>query len=177
MVKEKKAKLKKIKIDKVKTEEQEQIEKFLKILGIILILVLVVYVFTKVFVTKEVDNSTKEITVGKINYDKLIVGSILSQSYNEYYVFVYNGNGNEAIYYSSIIDTYMSKEKALKVYWVDLDNKLNEKFIASDNDVINKSPEEISDLKFGEYTLLKVKNGKIVKFIDNIEGAKKELNK
>lgn len=174
MVKEKS---KKIKIDKSKTEEQEQIEKFLKILAIILIFVLIVYVFTKVFVTKEVNDNTKEITAGEINYDKLIVGSILSQSYDEYYVFVYNGNSNQAIYYSSVIDTYMSKENALKVYWVDLDNKLNEKFIASDKDDINKTPEEISDLKFGEYTLLKIKNGKIVEFIDNIEEVKKELNK
>lgn len=166
----------KIKNDKVKSEEQVQIENFLKILAIILILVLVVYGLTKVFVTKEVDSEKKELTVGEVNYDKLIVGNILNKRNEKYYVFVYNGNDNEAIYYSTIIDTYMAKKDALKVYWIDLDNKLNEKFIAAKSDKINKEPKNISDLKFGEYTLLKIEKGKIVKYIDNVKDAKAELN-
>ncbi len=170
-------KKKKIKIDKIKTEEQEQIEKFLKILGIILILILIIYGLTKIFVTKEANDENRKITAGEINYDKLIVGNILNQVYDEYYVFAYKGNDSNAIYYSSVIDKYMSKESALKVYWIDLDNKLNEKYIADKSEVINKKPENLSDLKFKDYALLKIKNKKISNYIDNVEDAIKELNK
>lgn len=168
---------KKIKIEKVKSEEQTQIEKLLIIIGIILVFTLIVYVFTKVVVKKELNNSSNEVTAGIINYDKLIVGNMLNQNYEEYYVFVYNGKDNDAIYYGSIIDSYVAQKGAKKAYWIDLDNELNKKFISDNKEEINKKPKNLSDLKFGKYTLLKVKNQKIEKYIDNLDAAKKELFK
>ena len=164
-----------LKIDKVKTEEQIQVERFVKIIICILLSILIIYGITKIFVTKENKNNTKDITKGTIDYNKLIVGNIFNTKYIEYYVFVYDGNNKDAIYYSAIIDSYIAKKDAKKVFWIDLNNKLNEKFIADKNDIINASPEKISDLKFGTFTLLKIKDKKIIKYINDIEIAKKEL--
>lgn len=166
---------KKIKVDKIKTEEQEQIERFIKILLIILIAITGIYLFTKFIVTKEDYKYKANVTEGVIDYNKLIVGNILNQNYDEYYVFVYNGNENKAIYYSSLIDKYMAEENAKKVYWVDLSNKLNEKFITKNKEEVNFDAKNISEIKFGEYTLLKISNKQITKYINNIDDAKKEL--
>lgn len=168
-------KSKKIKIDKIKTEEQEQIERFIKILLIILLAVVGIYLFTKFVINKEKNNDEMSVTAGVIDYNKLIVGNILTQNYDEYYVFIYNGNDSEAIYYSSLVDKYMAEDNAQKVYWVDLSNTLNEKFIAKNEEEVNIDAKSVSEFKFGEYTLLKIKNKKIVKYIDNVNDAKKEL--
>lgn len=165
---------KKIKIEKIKSEEQVQIETLLKIIGIILVFVLIVYIFTKLFVKKELNNTNK-VTAGVINYDKLIVGNILNQNYQEYYVFVYNGTNKDAIYYGAITDSYVAQKGAKKAFWIDLNNELNKKFVLNNNEKTNKNPTKVSDLKFGEYTLLKIKDKKIDKYIDNIDAAKKEL--
>lgn len=167
----------KIKIDKVKTEEQTQVESFIKIIIGVLLCIVIIYIFTKFFVKNEVGSNTRQVTEGTISYDKLIVGNILNQNYDEYYVFVYNGNDNEAIYYSAIIDKYMAEKDANKVFWIDLNNKFNEKYIAGEDEDINLNPQKISELKFGQYTLVKIKNKKIIKYINNIEDAKIELSK
>lgn len=175
MSKEKTKKTEKIKVVKQKNEDQEMVERFIKIILILLVATVVIYIFTKLIVTKEVNKNEIAIHEGTIDYNKLIVGNVLNQNHDEYYVFVYNGNNTNAIYYSSIIDKYTAKKDAMKVYWIDLANKLNEKFIANNKSEINLKATLISDFKFGEYTLLKIKNKEVVKAVDNIEDAKKEL--
>lgn len=165
----------KIDINKVKTEEQEEIMRFIKIILIILVFIGGIYIFTKKVIKKE-DVKEKTITEGIINYDKIILGALLNQNYDEYYVFVYDGNDNKAIYYSALIDLYNQKEDSIKVYWADLSNHLNKKFIAENEAKINPKAKKVSDLRVGEYTLIKVNNKKITKYIDNIEAVKKELN-
>lgn len=170
-----KLKKQKIKAEKIQTEEQEQIQKFIKILIALVVILALVYVVTKVFIKKEYNLAQKTVTAGEINYDKLIVGNMLNQNYDEYYVFIYSGNDKNAIYYGSIIDSYMRKEKSSKAYWVDLDNSLNQKFIAKDGEKINKKATKISEFKFGKITLLKIEKNKVTKYLDDIETIKKEL--
>ena len=141
----------------------------------ILIVIAGIYLFTRFLVTKEGNNNEISINEGKVDYNKLIVGSILNQNYDDYYVFIYDGNDSEAIYYSSIVDKYMAIDMAKKVYWVDLSNALNEKFVAKNEEEVNLKAKSISEFKFGEYTLLKIKDNKVDKYIDNINDAKKEL--
>ncbi len=165
----------KIKTNKIVSEEQQEIIRFIKILLIILVFVGGIYFFTKKIVKKE-DAKKTTITPGEISYDKIILGTLLNQNYNEYYVFIYDGNDNKAIYYSALIDLYSQKEDKIKVFWADLSNSLNKKFIANNEKEVNKKAQKISDLHVGKYTLIKVTNKKITKYIDNIDEVKKELN-
>lgn len=170
----KKEKTKKIKKESYRNEEQEEIIRFVKILLVVLVFIVGIYCFTK-FVVKKDKAEDKEVTAGSVNYSKIILGSLLNQAYDEYYVFAYHGNANNAIYYGVLIDKYMSLENAKKVYWADLDNSLNEKYIAGEEENSNPKAKKVSELKLKDYTLIKVKNGKIEKYIETVEKAKKEL--
>lgn len=167
---------KRIKIKSIKSEEQKQLENFLKILIIIVIFMFGAYIVTKIFMNNE-NNYKNDIVNGTINYEKLIVGNILNQNYSEYYVIVFSENDKDAIYYRTIFDLYNNKENAKKIFRIDLNDKMNYKYVLKENEKENDKPEKITDLKFGNFTLVKIKDKKIIKYINNIEEAKKELLK
>jgi len=162
---------------KIETEEQKEIKKFIfVILGLVIILV-GIYFFTRAFVTKDLFNtSEKTYQEGTINYDIAIVGNMLTRPNKEYYVMAFHSDNADAIYYNALIGKYMQKEKAEKVYYIDLDNALNKKYVAEKEEEKSTSFKTIKDLKLGELTLLKVKEGKVTKYITNIEEIKKELD-
>lgn len=164
----------KMKVNSIKTEDQEEMIRLFKILLVVIVFIAGVYVFTKKVVKKEDSDNTK-ITEGKIDYNKIIIGSLLSQSFDDYYVFAYDANNAEAIYYDSIIASYMKKTDAKKVFWADLSNSLNEKFKAKNKKDVNTNAKSLDDLLVGDFTLFKIKKGKIEKIIDNASSAKKEL--
>lgn len=163
-----------------KTEEQQEIMKFIILIVIIAVCVGGIYLFTKVFVTKDInknENATEEVVTGAINYNVTIIGSLLDRPYNEYYVMAYNSKDVVSMKYQAIYSAYMSKEEKdlTKLYYVDLSNIMNEQYVASKDQETNPNAEKIEELKLGEFTLMKIKKGKIVKYIEDIEEIKKEL--
>lgn len=55
----------------------------------------------------------------------------------------------------------MKKNDAKKVFWADLSNSLNEKFKAKNKKDVNTNAKSLDDLLVGDFTLLKIKKGKI----------------
>ena len=100
---------------------------------------------------------------------------MFNRSEEEYYVALYKKSEKDAILYSSIINKYANEEKSLKVYFCDLENKFNEEYYVG-NENSNPKAKTIADVKFGDFTLVKISKGKIVKYVENIEDMKKELN-
>lgn len=163
-----------------KTEEQQEIMKFIILIVIIAVCVGGIYLFTKKFVTKDInknENATEEVVTGAINYNVTIIGSLLDRPYSEYYVMAYNSKDVVSMKYQAIYSAYMSKEEKdlTKLYYVDLSNIMNEQYVASKDQETNPNAEKIEELKLGEFTLMKIKKGKIVKYIEDIEEIKKEL--
>lgn len=160
------------KMKNVKTEEQKEIIKFLIILVVVVVLVVGIYFFTKKFVTKE-DEKKEEIT-GTVNYNVTIVGELLNRPYDEYYVLAYDSKGTKAGQYQGIYSNFTSSPASTtKMYYIDLANKLNEEYRSSEE--TNPKATSISELKLGELTLIKVKDGKIVKYLEDEDAIKKEL--
>jgi len=157
---------------KVRSEAEELIRKFLLILTIIIVIIIGVYFGTKLLVNNPV-NETETSETGEINYDIVTVGTMLNKSNDEYYVLAYNSQDVEAIYYSSLMTKYQAKEK-LNIYFLDLDNSLNEKYNANGGET-NPKAKTIEELKLGKITLINVKNGKINKYIEDIEQIKVAL--
>ena len=154
-------------------EEMITIKQFIITLILVLLIVSGIYFFTKIFVTKENNETTNDVEQNFINPEMAIIGTMLNKDIDKYYVIIYNVNDDDAASYAFLLESYSDSNIYVRTYWVDLSNPMNSKYIATGSDVNNIS-ENIEDLKFGEITLLKIENNKITKAFDTIEKIKKE---
>jgi len=160
---------------KYNTNEDENIIRKLIIITIVVMVAIAgVYLVTELL--KKDETKEKVVTPGVINYDKLSVGTLLNRNYKEYYVLVYDSKDEKAVLYSTLLNRYMSQKEQkdyVKIYYCDLDNKLNKEYYNVNNDdKSNPKAENISELDFGKLTLLKVKNGKIVQYVEAFDEIK-----
>lgn len=160
-------------IDKYVSDEAKEVRRFIIILLSIIILVLGVYAITR-FVNKNKDSKKEEnVTAGAIDYDKVSVGTMLNKSDEEYYVIVYDGEDNKAVYYSAIVTTYMQKDKSLPVYFCDLGNRFNKDYYVGENGTSNKNAKTVEEFAFGKLTLIKVKMVKLINILNHLTQLKK----
>ena len=107
------------------------------------------YLITYLITNKEETATETEPT---IQYTEIIAGNILSITQTEYYVLVEFENDK----YNSLYETYMKNysllDTALPYYIVDMSKGFNKSYIYNESDNVN-----ISELKFKETTLLKIK--------------------
>ena len=161
----------------MQNEETKTMKQFLITLIIVIIGVVGIYLLTKYVVKKDnaTNNSSNTEEKSYIDPHTAIVGTMLNKSSDAYYVIIYDKTKDNATTYYSLVSTYKAKDKALKVYTVDLSNSLNKKYIATDNKT-NPKATNLEDLKFGEVTLLKVKNNKITEAYETTDAIKKALD-
>ena len=161
----------------MQNEETKTMKQFLITLIIVIIGVVGIYLLTKYVVKKDnaTNNSSNTEEKNYIDPNTAIVGTMLNKSSDAYYVIIYDKTKDNATTYYSLVSTYKAKDKALKVYTVDLSNSLNKKYIATDNKT-NPKTTNLEDLKFGEVTLLKVKNNKITEAYETTDAIKKALD-
>ena len=156
-------------------EEQKEVYKLVMIVMIVIAVLSLVYLFSRAFISKDLFKSkeetktTTETKTPEFNYSKIIVGELLNRPYDEYYVIAFDNTGDLAFDYNNMISAYNGKTK---LYTLDLNDGFNKKF-ASDKS--NPQATSIEELAFGEITLLKVKNGKIVKYLEDKNDIRSEL--
>lgn len=165
--------MKKNKIPVYKTEEQEEITRFIIILLVVVAVVLGVYFFTKNIVKKTKLDTTDSSVEGSINYDVVTVGTMLNKQDKEYYVIAYDKEDDSAVLYDTIINLYKDKESIYPIYVCDLNNDLNKEYVAQES---NPAATKIEDFRFNGITLLKIKKGKVIKYIEGLDSIKTELD-
>jgi hypothetical protein len=172
----KKPKKEEKKLIKIENEENKVVKKFIIVLLVVILCVVAIYLFTRAFVSKDLfDNkeSNNNTTETSFNYDITILGSAFNRPYDEYYVIAYKKSDEQANYFSTIIQTYTQKENHIKIYMADLDDYMNKSYYDKDN--VNKNATKASELKVGDYTLIKFNKGKIAKYIEGKDNIVKEL--
>ena len=112
------------------------------------------------------DKKTATDNNASIQYSEILLGNLLSQSENSYYVFIYNKDDNYINAYNTYLTSYKSKEGALKVYTAALENGFNKKYLSTEK---NLYVSNIDDLKIMGTTLLKVENNRVVEAYDGNE--------
>lgn len=158
--------------EKLYTEEQKEMFKFAKILGGLILIIGLLYVFTVYVVNKE-ESYKRTNTEGEISYTNIILGTLLNKPDEEYYVLVVDTTNKSHEVFTNTINQYKNNLKHLPIYIADLSNELNKNFIADES---SYKIDSVEDLKVKGPTLIKVKNKKIVKFIENIDSVIDELN-
>lgn len=161
-------KRRKVKETKYKSETEEEIIRFLIILGVVIVFVIGVYFVSRLIVNNRNKPAEDASTPGEIDYSTISVGTIFNRPYTEYYVMVYDKDDTNAAYYSALITQYQKNQDATKMYFCDLSNSLNSSYIA-DEGKSNPLAKTIDELAFGDITLLKIKNGKITKYIETVK--------
>ena len=170
-------KVKRIKNNMGASEEGNEIRNFIIIVLILAVIVVGIYGLTKLFEKEE--EYVYESVAGEINYNKLIVGNILNRPYDEYYVMVYDGDTRAALKYGTLIENYMTKKDDkgyIKIYYCDLNNELNKPYYnVGDDNKSNPKAKKISELDFGDLTLLHIKKGKITEYIEDYKTIQDKL--
>ena len=151
--------------EKFYTEEQKEIFSFLKILGVLIVIVVIFYFLTaKVFNNKSLYTRTNK--DGAVQYNYIYLGTTLNLSDSEYYVLALDVNDASLTKVLNAASTYKSSDKkSIPLYYSDLNLELNKNFVSNESSYDEK---DISKLKVNKLALIKVKGGKIVKFVTDI---------
>ncbi len=158
----------------IKSEDNEATKLF-KMILVVVALFLIFWGITY-FVTNKMknssDNSSSKERLASIQYDQILVGTILSQKRNKYYVFLDKFTSDDYATYSSSISEYGAKDGALKVYTVDMDDPFNKQFYG---DEVNITDEDLSEFKVNEVTLLYIEDGKISEYFTGKDDVTEKL--
>ncbi len=153
------------------SEDENEIKRFVIIVIAIAVIAGIVYIATEAFNKKEAEYEDTP-TTGAINYDVVTIGTLLNRPSDDYYVLIYDSEKNDAVKYATLMDLYIdenSKEKNYKpIYLCDLSNSLNKEYYNVNNDnKSNPKATKIEELDLGDLTLIQVKKGKIVKYVED----------
>jgi hypothetical protein len=159
----------------VKTSEQIELKNFILVILVVVICVAGLYLVTRAFVTKDLIPKEEEevIVAGEVNYDVAIMGQLLNRPYKQYYAVIYDSEGDYSTDMYKLVYAYVKEKDAKHIYTIDLSNELNKAYYDKDN--VKKNATKVSEMKVGDITLVKVKNGKIDKYIVDYAKMQKEL--
>lgn len=154
-----------------KTEEENEMKGLIKTIIIVLASFLVCYLlfllmdkigmFEKGY--ERPDNSSNEFT-----YNTAIIGTVFNRPENEYYVAFDEENGNN--YFDSLLSLYKG---SLQIYKVNMSLGINAKY---KSEIGNSKAIRSNELKIATPTLIKIKNGSIVRYLESINDIESELS-
>jgi len=151
-------------------DADDQIRKFVIILTGVAVICVLSYLFTAKFLVKDKTKDTDKKDETSISYDNIRVGNIYNRPYDTYYVLATDLTKDTT--YQSLVGTFKTNHSNTKVYFIDLSLSVNKEYIGKSN----KNATKASEIKLSDPTLIKIKNGKIVSYLDNKNSIENELN-
>ncbi len=151
-------------------DADDQIRKFVIILTGVAVICVLSYLFTAKFLVKDKTKDTDKKDETSISYDNIRVGNIFNRPYDSYYVLATDLTKDTT--YQSLVGTFTTNHSNTKVYFIDLSLSVNKEYIGKSN----KNATKASEIKLSDPTLIKIKNGKIVSYLDNKNSIENELN-
>ncbi len=109
-----------------------------------------------------------------ISYETATIGTMFNRPEEEYYLIFDEYTENPNQYLTSILYRYSSEEDKLPIYQIDMNDGFNTKYIGEQG---NPSAQKVEDVKINGITLIKISDGKNVKYIEGIENIENELLK
>ncbi len=162
-------KQKKLKNGGYVNEDTKEIRNLIIITVVVIALALGLYFLTDKVLSKDTTSDTN----ADVDYTTCLIGNMFNRPYDEYYVFAFSSEDENASKYSSLISTYEKKDKALKIYKIDLNNNFNKRAVSETS---NKKPTSASDVKIKNSALIHIKNGKVVNYYESSSDYEKVLS-
>lgn len=153
-----------------------EMAKLLKIVLIVTGIMLVFYGITLLVTNKadetlEKQNNENQTEETPIQYENIIIGSMLSHG-GTYYVLIEKEDDNRIAEYDSIITTIKSSEDAPIIYKANLTDSFNKNYLGKEQ---NYYVDDLSEFKVTSTVLVKVKDGKIDSVSDTYDAIKNKL--
>lgn len=146
-------------VEEVKGEEN-QVRKLIILIVSILIILGLIYLVATLFEKKDYSSIFKNsLEVSDIQYDEIIIGNMLNQKEDNYYVLVLDKEDPYYDTFLSYIENYKNLEYKTRIYSVDLNNVFNK-----NNKVDDANPR---DLTFKTTTLVEVSKGRVKDYIED----------
>jgi hypothetical protein len=156
------------KVQQQKINSDNEVRQFGLLVIIIVIILFVIYIISSLLKGKDYssifDNS---LDVNEIQYDEILVGTMLKQNEESYYVLVLDSNDPYTDILKDYVSSYLEEEYTIRLYTVDLNNIFNKSAKAEEFDY--------DSLKFKGNSLVLVENGIIKETEEDSENISKKL--
>ena len=139
-------------------EEKSELKKLFILIGIIAALFIIFYAAITIANKNKLNQifpSDDSLGETEFDYSKIMVGNMLTQNKDEYYVLAYKTEDDESNPYADDISEYESYKYDYKIYTIDLNDVFNKKYVADESNF------DDDNIIFSKTTLVKVKDGKI----------------
>lgn len=113
-----------------------------------------------------------EVESAVISYENILAGSIFNKQSGEYYVMIADYDNDSSIYVSSLGSLYNEKENKINLYAVNLGEGLNKSIMGEKSNV---AAQDVSNLSVSGPTLIKIRDGRNIRYIEGEENIKLEL--
>lgn len=168
------SKVKQPKVKSEMTKNDNEVTKLIKIVLIVTAVMIVVYGIT-ILVTKNSKTETNPTETNHqkavIQYDDIIIGTMLNKDQDEYYVLIKQKDDNRINEYETIMKLIASKANAPKFYTANLTDSFNKKYLAKE---ANESS-DMSEFRVTGTTLVKVVDGNVDTVYPDYDSIKNEL--
>ncbi len=159
------------KVDK-KIEEENEVKGLIKTAIIVLISFAVCYLLFLLMGKAgmfEKGYEKPESTSNEFTYNTALIGTVFNRPESEYYVAFDEEDGN--VYFQALLSMYKG---SLQIYKVNMSLGINADYKGIEG---NPKASKSSELSIAGPTLIKIKDGKISKYLEDLDKIKEELNK
>lgn len=160
-------------MQRIETGKAKESKKMLIILGGVVAVLALFYLIAGV-ATGSIDLNKNE--PAAIQYSEILAGSTFKQTESEYIIIYFNYKSEKANDYMQLISNYTQKEKAKKLFAVDLSRKFNESYIKQEGEESNTNPTSASELKVQDPTLIHIKDKKVITYVESYEEIESYLS-
>ena len=152
---------------KKKTKNKKNVNSEIEVGNLFKIILVIMIVFGIFYILTYYMQKNKKTTTNNgnndhlaiIQYDEILIGNMLNQSEEEYYVLILNEED-----YRTKYKNYLANYTNInKFYYALIDNAFNKPYIGETS---NLNVDNLSDLKISDTSLLKISAGKIVETYD-----------
>lgn len=152
----------------------EDVVRMIKI-GVTVIICFVILYFATELINKY-KNKEEEVET-EIQKVEILMGETFEKKDSEYMIVYYDFD--DKIYsglYSTLVESYNYLNVDVPMYKVDLSTNFSKKYMATEEENSNTNPTSLSNLKVKGATLIRIKDKKVVKYIEGKDNIKNYID-
>lgn len=156
-------------IDRNFRGEDKEVSRAIKIVVGVVLTFALIYLLAALF-TGEINLKKEKESEPTIQYVEILAERTFKQKDSDYFVLYYDFEDEATV---GLFDTvFESLKETASAYKVDLSKKFNANYLVEDSKNVDTTPENLEELKVKNPTLIRIKDGKVDKFVNGVENIK-----